>query len=119
MPTNGAHLSQLGRVEAGFAGGSFRRRSEGRTVGEVIVLIKTLLAYVKTTRPPLGALVFVVRAEDLGSGLTSAVLGFADSALLTQFSPTTCLARLLVIFPFAQFFLNPAAFEQLLEAPKG
>lgn len=62
---------------------------------------------------------FVMRAEDLGSGLTSAVLGFADGALLAQLGPAACLARLLVILSLAQLFLNPAAFEQLLEAPKG
>src|SRR5438874_1258014 len=54
------------------------------------------------------------------SGLArGAHLGLPDGALLAQFRPAPCLARLLVVFPLAKFFLDSAAFEQLLEPAQG
>jgi hypothetical protein len=42
--------------------------------------------------------------------------GLADGALLAKFGAPTGLARLLVVFPLSQFFLNAAALEQFLES---
>jgi hypothetical protein len=40
-----------------------------------------------------------------------------DRALLAQFGPPPDLARLFVVFAFAQLFLQAAAFQEFLETP--
>src|SRR5262245_49471175 len=53
---------------------------------------------------------------DLASGLHA---GLADGALLAQLGATSGLARLFVILALAEFLLNSATLEQLLETAQG
>src|SRR5262249_35039546 len=54
--------------------------------------------------------------EGIGSGLA---LGLACRLLLAEPGPTAQLAGLLVVLVGAEVFLDPAAFDQLLEAAQG
>jgi hypothetical protein len=52
-----------------------------------------------------------LRTRELGS--------LADGALAAGFLPTAGVARLLVVFVGAEFLLDPASLQQLLEPPEG
>src|SRR5262245_34346073 len=120
---NGTDFNQLGSLDED-RDDCLRSRAEGRTVGEMIVLIKgSLVAECKKNCFPnprrAAGFIPAVRTAEIDpaahSGLACPVLGLANGALLAQLRAAACLAGLLVVFPFPQFFLNATAFEELLE----
>src|SRR5262249_36491567 len=116
--TNGSDLAQLGTTVTGCSRGR-RRITLGLAAEETAVLMNHSLMQGcaptpgrRNRRRNQATFPEALRLADAG-------LGFADGALLAQFRAPPRLTGLFVILAFAEFFLNPASLQQLLEPAQG